>query len=136
MTQRTKSKASALLRERRRQYHDMSQANPLKTEPLALSLLCGQKLFSFNSFEEWQSREQCIWRSHGVDKEMTLCVDQRQRPLTAPDHFRTARDDNAYPVHVYLLREDVNPTALRAATRHAGRCGTPTAAAQPPISRH
>lgn len=76
-----------------------------QSNPLQVSV--GPKLFSFRSFQDWVNHAQRIWKFHGVDGRHTVCIDQRGRICGWGAHFMTARDEGAFPVDVYLLREDM-----------------------------
>ena len=67
----------------------------------------GPKLFSFASFGKWVSGAQDIWKVHCANKDNTVCIDQKGRLCRWGRHFMIARDDNSFPIDVYLLREDM-----------------------------
>ena len=69
----------------------------------------GQLLFSFSWFGDWVNHAQTIWKDHGVRSQHTLCIDQKGRVCGWGEHFMTARDEGAFPINVYLLREDMTP---------------------------
>lgn len=71
-----------------------------------IQVALGPKLFSFNSFAEWVDYGQHIWKQHGVSSRDTLCLDQMGRICAWGRHFMAARDDDAFPVDVYMLREE------------------------------
>lgn len=55
------------------------------------------------------NKAQRIWRYHEVRGEDTVCVDQKGRMCRIGKHFMVARDEGAFPIDVYLLREDMLP---------------------------
>lgn len=77
----------------------------------AQTVALGPKVFSFASFDAWVNGAQRMWRFHGVIGADTLCIDQRGRVCGWGKHFMTARDESAFPVDVYLLRDDMTPNA-------------------------
>lgn len=79
---------------------------PLETIVMP-NVVPGKKLFSFASFDKWVNGAQGIWQMHGVRGADTVCVDQKGRICGWGKHFMTARDEKAFPVDVYLLREDM-----------------------------
>lgn len=82
----------------------------------------GPKIFSFGSMQAWIDGAQRIWRFHGVSAQQTLCLDQLGRVVTCGGHFDQARKDNAYPVDVYLVRQDMK-TALADGVDEGGQGG-------------
>lgn len=91
----------------------MEQTDPpakvASNEGFGVTVVLGPKLFSFATFNSWCNHAQRIWFAHGVRSNQTLCVDQRGRVISWGEHFMTARDEGAFPVDVYLLRQDMTP---------------------------
>ena len=71
----------------------------------------GEKLFEFRSKQDWINKAQRIWRLHEVRAEHTVCVDQLGRICGWGKHFADAERDNAYPIEVFRLRQDMTPNA-------------------------
>lgn len=74
-----------------------------------MTIQTGEKLFEFVSKQNWINQAQRIWRFHGVRSENTVCVDQLGRICNVGKHFADAERDNAYPIEVFLLRQDMSP---------------------------
>ena len=68
----------------------------------------GKKLFEFRSKLDWINRANRIWKYHQVDARHTVCVDQLGRICAWGKHFSAADLDNAYPIEVFRLREDMD----------------------------
>ena len=83
----------------------------LAATPASSPVVLGPFMFQFASFDGWVSGAQRAWRSRGVRSDDTLCIDAAGRICRIGGDFRKARDDNAYPVRVYLMREDMQPAA-------------------------
>jgi len=67
----------------------------------------GRKLFEFPSFDNWCDTAKNKYQDAGVRGEDTLCIDRLGRVCGWGKHFMRARDDNAFPVAVFLLRDDM-----------------------------
>lgn len=67
----------------------------------------GPKLFSFATFTDWCNHAQGAWKAAGVTSRDTLCIDQKGRVCGWGKHFMAARDDDAFPVDVHLMRTDL-----------------------------
>lgn len=72
-----------------------------------MNIQAGEKLFEFRSKQEWINKASRIWRFHQVISENTICVDQLGRICNVGAHFMAAERDNAYPIEVFLLRQDM-----------------------------
>jgi hypothetical protein len=83
---------------------DVSESS---VDPLVIPVELGPKIFSFATFDKWVNGAQRIWRFHGVRGEDTICLDQKGRVCGWGKHFMTARDDNSFPIDVYLKRHDM-----------------------------
>ncbi len=64
-------------------------------------------LFDFASFEDWCSAAQRRFAQNHVTCADTLCIDTKGRICEVGLHFSIARDENAYPIHVYRMRNEV-----------------------------
>jgi hypothetical protein len=71
----------------------------------AKAIKTGKKLFQFESEQDWINKAQRIWRRNQVTADKTICVDQLGRICSYGLHFRLAKEDNAYPIEVFLLRD-------------------------------
>lgn len=76
-----------------------------------MNIQTGEKLFQFASKQEWINKAQRIWKLHMVRAEETICVDQLGRICRIGMHFMAAERDNAYPIEVFVLRQDMNDVA-------------------------
>lgn len=72
-----------------------------------MDIKTGPKLFQFDSKQHWINKAQNIWKRHCVRASETILVDQRGRIVTIGKDFMTAERDDAYPIEVYLAREDM-----------------------------
>lgn len=91
---------------------DMAEKMSNETAPLSAAqqqVQLGPLLFSFATFDSWVSQAQRIWRFHEVRSADTVCLDQKGRICRWGEHFMVARDEGAFPVDVYLLRDDIRP---------------------------
>ncbi|MDB5967148.1 MAG: parB-like partition protein [Polaromonas sp.] len=70
-------------------------------------IIVGPRLFSFTSHEDWVDSAKTRFRDHAISSDRTLCLDQKGRVLGWGEHFSQARDEDAFPVDVYLLRADM-----------------------------
>lgn len=66
-----------------------------------LSLLVGEELFDFTSFDNWCDTARGKFAAARIEGRDTLCVDARGRLCTCGQQFMRARDDGAFPVRVY-----------------------------------
>ena len=73
-----------------------------------MNIQAGEKLFEFRSKQEWINKASRIWRFHQVRSENTICVDQLGRICNVGAHFMAAERDNAYPIEVFLLRQEMD----------------------------
>lgn len=67
----------------------------------------GAKLFQFGSFTDWVDHASWSWKRIGVKSADTICLDTKGRPCLIGRDFMKARDEEAFPVSVYLLRGDL-----------------------------
>ena len=73
-----------------------------------MAVVPGKKLFQFDSKQHWINKAQTIWRRHLVRAEETVCVDQLGRICRIGKDFMSAERDGAYPIEVFMAREDMN----------------------------
>lgn len=71
------------------------------------SVQLGPVLFKFESHSAWVNRAQRAWKQAGLRSDDTICLDAKGRPCRIGLHMATARDEGAFPVTVYLLRDDM-----------------------------
>lgn len=74
-----------------------------------MEIKTGKKLFQFDSKTAWIDGAQRIWKFHQVRADNTVCIDQLGRICSIGAHFEAARRDNAYPIEVFMLRDDMLP---------------------------
>jgi hypothetical protein len=67
----------------------------------------GAALFFFPTFNKWVSNAQTAWKGMGVRADDTLCIDAKGRICSIGRDFMIARDEDAFPVTVYLKRADL-----------------------------
>lgn len=67
----------------------------------------GPLIFSFKSHQDWINHGSRIWQLHQVRGDDCICLDMLGRPCRIGRDFSIAKKDNAYPVNVYLLRDDM-----------------------------
>src|SRR5690606_37499250 len=91
---------------------DTPRQEALAQQPAAvdgrIAIEPGERLFQFDSKQEWINHASRIWRFHGVRSEDTVCVDALGRLVNIGKHFADAERDRAYPIVVYRLRADMN----------------------------
>ena len=83
----------------------------------------GRKLFEFSSKQDWINRAQRVWRSNLVRSEETICIDQLGRICRIGKDFMSAERDSAYPIEVFMVREDLNnlPDVRAGSARQAAK---------------
>ncbi len=86
-------------------------------------ILPGDKLFEFSSKQQWINKAQQIWKFHEVRAADTICVDQLGRLCNIGKHFMDAERDNAYPIEVFRMREDMTPNDQHNRTPRSGGPG-------------
>ena len=67
----------------------------------------GPKLFEFTSFDNWCDTAKNKFKRAGILSGSSLCIDTRGRICGWGEHFMTAQAEDAFPVSVYLLRDDM-----------------------------
>ena len=67
----------------------------------------GAELFQFTSFIQWVNKASGWYSSHGVSAKSTLAIDAKGRICLCGKHMQIARDENAFPVKVFLVRSDL-----------------------------
>lgn len=63
-------------------------------------------LYEFSSMNEWVSKASKRHRVSGLTEGEALYVDAKGRICTIGRHFRIAKEENAFPVRVYQIREE------------------------------
>lgn len=81
-----------------------------------MKILHGEKLFEFCSKGDWINRAHRVWKFRQVDARHTICVDQLGRICAWGKHFDDADRDNAYPIEVFRLREDMDMKTVNKAS--------------------
>lgn len=71
-----------------------------------LTIRTGPELFRFESHAQWVNKSTSWFSNSGVRGEDCLCVDALGRVCPMGRHFNIAENDNAFPVVVYLNRQD------------------------------
>jgi hypothetical protein len=70
-------------------------------------VILGKKLFEFTSFDNWCNTAQRKFKNAGFGPgqavHSAICLDQKGRVCTCGKHFMTARDDNSFPIEVFLI---------------------------------
>ncbi len=74
--------------------------------PMLATIQPGPYLFEFSSYQDWVNRAHRLWRQHGVASDLTVCIDMNGRVCTFGRDFSVAENDGAYPVRVYMIRND------------------------------
>lgn len=72
-----------------------------------MQIQTGPLLFQFDSKQEWINKAQRIWKKNLVRAEETILIDSHGRVCRIGKDFMSAETDNAYPIKVYLAREDM-----------------------------
>lgn len=70
------------------------------------SIQLGRELFMFDGFNHWCDTAQTKFKEAKVTSQSTICLDANGRICNCGAHFMQAAMDGAYPVRVYLLRDD------------------------------
>lgn len=76
-----------------------------------MEIKVGPKLFSFKDHSDWVNHASQAWKRAGWRPEHTVAVDQACRIVSIGRDFRIAKEESAFPVDVYLAREDLLPKA-------------------------
>lgn len=84
-----------------------------------ISIQVHRELFRFSSKQDWIDRAREAFRLSGHRSSDTLCVDKLGRVVTCGADFTQAQRDEAYPVVVYLVRDEAPNPELIAAGRKA-----------------
>lgn len=72
-----------------------------------MDIQLGRELFVFDGFNHWCDTAQDKFKAANVTSDKVLCLDRLGRVCAWGSHFMKAAEDGAYPVRVYLLREDM-----------------------------
>jgi len=76
----------------------------------SLSIVVGEELFAFASFEQWVNKTAGWFRSYRVRSDDTLCVDAVGRICRVGKQFMRARDEGTFPIRVFMAVVDVSCT--------------------------
>lgn len=60
-----------------------------------------ERLFSFESFEDWQESNGARFYQFNVSSQNTICIDSAGRLCFYGQHFRIAEEQQTFPVTVY-----------------------------------
>ena len=82
----------------------------IRRKDKAMDIQLGRELFMFDGFNHWCDTAQNKFKAANVTSSKTLCVDAKGRICAWGAHFMEAAKDGAYPVRVYLLRDDMLET--------------------------
>lgn len=69
-------------------------------------VVLGEKLFEFSSFANWVNTAQRKFRNAGIAGHAlnrSVCLDQKGRICTCGKQFQRARDDDSFPIEVFLI---------------------------------
>jgi hypothetical protein len=72
-----------------------------------MDIQLGRELFMFDGFNHWRDTAPEKFESANVTCAKVLCIDAKGRVCVWGTHFMEAAKDGAYPVRVYLLRDDM-----------------------------
>lgn len=72
----------------------------------SLSIVVGDELFAFASFEQWVNKASGWFRSYRVRSEDVICVDSAGRICRVGKQFMRARDDGSFPIRVFMAVVD------------------------------
>jgi len=75
-----------------------------------MDIQLGRELFMFDGFNHWADTAQDKFKAANVTSAKVLCIDAKGRVCAWGAHFMEAAKDGAYPVRVYLLRDDMLET--------------------------
>lgn len=71
-----------------------------------MQIQTGRELFMFDGFNHWCDTASVKYREAQVTPAQTLAIDSQGRICTTGPHFMQAASDGAYPVRVFLLRDE------------------------------
>ena len=63
----------------------------------------GIELFQFETFQQWVNKAASWFSSYNLPKNSYICVDQAGNVCTKGQEFMNARDNDLFPVIVYLI---------------------------------
>lgn len=81
---------------------NIPKENTIALNPTQVLVVVGEMLFEFSSFEDWVNKAETRFKLAGVKGDEVICVDQKGRLLKKGKEFMRAREDNSFPVKVYL----------------------------------
>lgn len=75
-----------------------------------MDIKLGRELFMFDSFSNWYDTAVDKFAAANVSSKKVVCLDRFGRVCLWDTHFMIADKDGAYPVRVYMLRDDMEKT--------------------------
>ena len=73
----------------------------LEEKHIARINVVAERLFSFESFEDWQCLAVELFDKYNVTAQNTICVDSSGRLCFQGEHFSIAKEQNTFPITVY-----------------------------------
>jgi len=67
-----------------------------------ITITVGEELFEFRSFGHWVAKAQNMFKRSGRTGASILAIDQKGRICSTGREFMRARDDNSFPVRVFV----------------------------------
>lgn len=86
-----------------------------------MDIKLGPELFRFETYKEWQNKAKGWYQSFGASSRNAIAIDQHGRICHQGGHFMRARDDQAFPVVVYLLDCEARLPTAEELTAHRQR---------------
>lgn len=82
-------------------------------ETNTMEITLGQYLFKFDNFDEWCDKAKGMFKRAGIlGCNYHLCIDTKGRICPTGKEFMRARDENAFPIKVFIARITViTPTS-------------------------
>jgi hypothetical protein len=71
-----------------------------------VTVVLGERLFNFQSEQEWINRGQRPWKVHHATNGRAIAIDAKGRICQIGAHFMRATRENAYPVTIYRVQPD------------------------------
>jgi hypothetical protein len=72
-----------------------------------MEIQLGREVFMFDGFNHWCDTASEKYKAARLTSSNTVCVDAKGRICAWGEHFMQASKDRAYPIRVYLLRDDM-----------------------------
>jgi hypothetical protein len=78
----------------------------ITNEQNSFTIIVGQYLFEFKDFDEWVNTATKKFSQVGLLEKTFyhICVDAKGRVCLSGREFQRARDDNSFPIKVYINR--------------------------------